>query len=182
MSPRATFALNYALYQMGWLAAVGGATLGLGAVGAAVAALLTAVHLWLARDRSGEAMLVAATLVLGVIVEAGQIFAGTYVALGGTTPSPWPPAWLLALWAQFATTFRFSAAGLFARRWTAALFGALGGPLAFLAGERLGAVTLARPLTASLLSLLVAWALGMAVCAWLVRVLPVSAPAAYRRG
>lgn len=182
MSPRGTFALNYGLYQAGWVAAVGGAAIGVGEAGAAAAALLTAAHLWLARDRAGEALLVAATLLLGLVAEATQIALGTYVTLGGTTPRPWPPLWLIALWAQFATTFRFSAAGLFARPWAAALFGALGGPLAFLAGERLGAVTLARPLTPSLLALLGAWAIGMAVCAWLVRVLPASAPAAYRRG
>jgi Protein of unknown function (DUF2878) len=182
VSPRATVALNYALYQAGWVAAVGGAALGLGTAGAAVAALLTAVHLALARDRRAEAALVAATLVVGLVVESGQIAVGTYATLGGTPPPAWPPPWLLGLWGQFATTFRFSAAGLFARPWAAALFGAIGGPAAFLAGERLGAVTLTRPLTASLIQLVVAWAIGLAVCGWLVRVLPASVPAAYRRG
>lgn len=181
MSARTAVALNYALYQIGWLATVGGAAIGWGGSGAAIAAVLTVVHVWLARDRSGEATLVCATLMLGVVVEVGQIAAGTYVTLGGAGPSAWPPAWLLCLWGQFATTFRFSASGLFARAWAAALFGAFGGPLAFLAGERLGAVTLARPMAPSLLRLLVAWALAMTVCAWLVRLVPARSPSTYRQ-
>lgn len=180
MSPRATVALNYTLYQVGWLAAVGGAAIGYGTAGAAIAALLTLVHLWLARDRAGEIRLAVTVLVLGAAVETTQIGAGTYVTLGGSPPAWWPPAWLLALWAQFATTFRFSAATLLARPWAAATCGALGGPLAFVAGERLGAVTLARPLTPALIALGVAWTLAMAASAVLVRVVPRRGPATYR--
>jgi hypothetical protein len=44
------------------------------------------------------------------------------------------------MWAQFATTFRFSLRTMITRPIPAALFGAAGGPIAFLAGERLGAV------------------------------------------
>ena len=48
------------------------------------------------------------------------------------------------------------------------LFGAVGGPIAFLAGERLGAVVLQVPLLPGLLRLVVAWALALAALAWFV--------------
>jgi hypothetical protein len=51
----------------------------------------------------------------------------------------------------------------------AALFGAVGGPVAFVAGERLGAVTLARPLAPSLLVLGLAWGVALAACAVVAR-------------
>ena len=45
----------------------------------------------------------------------------------------------------------------------AVLFGAAGGPIAFLAGERLGAVTLLPPLAQSLLRLSMSWAIALVV-------------------
>ena len=50
------------------------------------------------------------------------------------------PAWILAMWPLLATTLNVSLRWLKGRYLLAALFGAIGGPLAFLAGERLGAV------------------------------------------
>lgn len=51
----------------------------------------------------------------------------------------------------------------------AALFGAVGGPLAFLAGERLGAITLLPPLRFGLLRLSVSWAIALLVFSVVVR-------------
>jgi hypothetical protein len=80
-----------------------------------------------------------------------------------------PPPWLLAMWAQFATTFRFSLRPVLARPPGAALFGAVGGPLAFVAGERLGAITLLPPLTHGLLRLSISWAVALVVFSAVVR-------------
>ena len=76
----------------------------------------------------------------------GQIAAGRYFTSGTVIDAP-RPLWLLAMRAQFATTFRFSLRTVITRPIRAALFGAAGGPIAFLAGERLGAVTLLPPLS-----------------------------------
>lgn len=168
MSARATFLLNYVAYQVGWLAAIAGAATGHGTAGAALACALTAAHVLLARDRRGEAALVMAALLTGVAVESWQIASGTYRLLEGA-PAAGVPFWLLMLWAQFATTFRFSLARVMTHPPRAMLFGAIGGPLAFLAGERLGAVALQVPLGPGLARLVVAWALALAVLAWLTQ-------------
>lgn len=162
MTAGRTLAVNYAAYQAGWLAAVGGAAVGHGAAGAALAGGLTLMHLALARPRAPDAWLVAAALAVGLGVESWQMSAGTYRLLGGEPPAGLPPLWLLALWAQFATTFRFSLQRVMARPWAAALLGAVGGPLAFLAGERLGAVVLWAPVAGGLVRLVVGW--GAALC------------------
>jgi hypothetical protein len=49
------------------------------------------------------------------------------------------------MWIAFATTLNVSMRWLRGRPELALLFGAVGGPLAFYAGERLGAVTVHRP-------------------------------------
>ncbi|MEP7116934.1 MAG: DUF2878 domain-containing protein [Acidobacteriota bacterium] len=169
MTARATALVNYVLYQAGWFAAVGGAALGHGTVGALIAAALIAGHMTLARDRLEEARLLVITTLTGLAVEAWQLHAGTYVTLGGAPAGQVPPLWLLALWAQFATTFRYSLRRVLARPAASIAFGALGGPIAFIAGARLGAVTLTTPLWPGLLRLAVGWMLALALFAWATR-------------
>jgi hypothetical protein len=166
MNARATYLLNYVAYQLGWLAAILGAAAGYGTAGALIGFTLTAGHVLLARDRRGELTLVAAALACGVLVESWQIASGTYRVLADPGPGVVPPAWLLALWAQFATTFRFSLRRIMTDPRAALVFGALGGPIAFLAGERLGAVVLQVPLGPGLARLVVAWAAALAALAW----------------
>jgi hypothetical protein len=91
-----------------------------------------------------------------------------------------PPPWLLAMWAQFATTFRFSLRSVVTRPVLAVLFGAAGGPIAFLAGERLGAVTLLPPLAQSLLRLSISWAIALVVFSEVVRRIAPERGADYR--
>jgi hypothetical protein len=75
------------------------------------------------------------------------------------------PPWLLALWAQFATTFRYSLRGIMTNPARAALFGFIGGPIAFVAGERLGAITFGQPLWLGLARLAVTWSVALWLCA-----------------
>jgi hypothetical protein len=98
-----------------------------------------------------------------------QIAADTYRFTSGTVTDSLPPPWLLAMWAQFATTFRFSLRSVVTRPVPAVLFGAAGGPIAFLAGERLGAVTLLPPLAYGLLRLSVSWAIALIIFSAVVR-------------
>lgn len=180
MSPPRTRLLNYAAYQIGWLAAVGGAAGGWPTAGAVVSLTLTGAHVVLAREREREAQLVVAALLMGLVVERALIAVGTYRLLAGGPPGAWPPLWLLALWGQFATTWRYSLAAIFSRPWRAALFGAVGGPLAFVAGERVGAVVLWAPVIPTLSGLAVAWSLALAALALTNRVVANGAPGGYR--
>jgi len=131
--------------------------------------LLVGVHVALSVERSLEVRLVVLAAAVGAVVEMGQIAAGTYRFTSGTLTDALPPPWLLAMWGQFATTFRHSARSVITRPVRAALLGAAGGPLAFLAGERLGAVTLLPPLTYGLLRLSVSWAIALLVFSAVVR-------------
>ena len=166
---RHTHLINYALYQLGWFACVLGGASHRPWTGFLIAVALGGVHLTLSLERSLELRLVALATAIGAVVEMVQIAAGTYRVASGTVVDALPPPWLLAMWAQFATTFRFSLRPVIARPIRALLFGAAGGPLAFLAGERLGAVTLLPPLTYGLLRLSISWALALVVISVAVR-------------
>ena len=166
---RHTQLINYALYQIGWFACVLGGAWQRPWTGFLIAVILGGAHLTLSRERSLEVRLVALATAVGAVVEMIQIAAGTYRFTSGTVVDALPPPWLLAMWAQFATTFRFSLRGVITRPLSAALFGAVGGPIAFLAGERLGAVILLPPLTSGLFRLSISWAIALVVFSAIVR-------------
>ena len=173
--------VNYALYQIGWFACVIGAASQRPWTGFLIAMILIGVHLALSVERSLEVRLVVLATAVGAAVEMIQIAAGTYRFTSGTVTDALPPPWLLAMWAQFATTLRFSLRSVVTQTVPAMLLGAAGGPIAFLAGERLGAITLLPPLAYGLLRLGVSWAIALVAFSVVVRRVAPERAAAYRR-
>ncbi|HBO18265.1 MAG TPA: DUF2878 domain-containing protein, partial [Methylophilaceae bacterium] len=67
------------------------------------------------------------------------------------------PIWIFALWGLFASTLNLSLSWLKHYKFLAMLFGLLGGPLAYIAAEKLNAIQLIGPY--ALISLAIGWAL-----------------------
>ena len=76
----------------------------------------------------------------------------------GTLLADTAPYWMVMLWAVFATTLNVSLRWLRARPGLAALFGAIGGPIAYYSGAKLGALELAAA-GAALVAIAIGWAL-----------------------
>ena len=142
--------LNIVLFQLGWFACVLGAVNGYAREGAIAAALIVALHIARAPRPKHEAMLALAAALLGLVFESALVWAGWVRVKEGIY-------WLVALWALFATTLNESLRMLQTRPWIAALFGAVGGPLAYYAGARMGALDFVQP-AAMLAALAVGWA------------------------
>jgi hypothetical protein len=166
---RHTHLVNYALYQVGWFACVLGGAWQRPWSGFWLAVIMLGAHFTLSHERALEGRLVLLVTAVGAIVEMLQIATGTYRFTSGTVVDALPPPWLLAMWAQFATTFRFSLHPVLARPMRAVGFGAVGGPIAFLAGERLGAITLLPPLGWGLVRLSISWAIALVIFSAVVR-------------
>lgn len=175
-----TTALNYAIYQAGWFACILGAAWRYEDAGVSIAVGLVAVHLWLSRERGVELRLMASALGVGVLVESVQVAASTYDAASSVFPPGTPPAWLLVLWTQFATTFRYSLNGILRRPLRAALFGAIGGPLAFFAADRLDALALLPPVGTGLGRVSLLWTAALLLFSWLTRRSPSDEAPVYR--
>ena len=159
--------LNYALYQIGWIAAVVGAGQGHPWLGMGVALTLLVGHLVLARRRRAELRLVVAAGLMGLAIDSTQAAAGLLSFPSGVVVSWLCPPWIVVMWMQFASTFRFSLRWLVGRPLRALIFGAVGGPLAYVIGERLGAVELGSPRVVSLLVLSLAWTVAVPSLMWL---------------
>ncbi|MGB8714024.1 MAG: DUF2878 domain-containing protein [Onishia taeanensis] len=143
--------VNILAFQAGWFACV----LGGSAIGAGVAAMILAAHLyWLGQPR--EWRLLAAFATLGLIIDGSFVLLGGFdfaanaggdAPLAGAGAGPWGalplPLWLWLLWPLFATLPLHSLSWLWRRPWLAALGGATSGPLSYLAGARLSGVELA---------------------------------------
>ncbi len=156
--------LNVVLMQTAWFACVLGAARGNFVIGPAAVGFMTALHLGLlSRDRRREGLFIAAAAFFGFLLETSLTAAGGHMPNRGYLPSPLGPLWMTALWANFATLLDHSLAWLRGRPFLAVLAGAAGGPAAYLAGERLGAVVISG--SYGILLLAAAWGVAMPLLA-----------------
>ena len=147
-------------YLACWWAAILGAANGHAWAGPAVALPYLFVHLkWIDPSPAAGRRVVWGT-VAGCLVEQGNRMLGVTAYAGDPV---FAPAWMVGLWAAFAATSGVSMAWLRGKVVLAAILGAVAGPLTFMAGERLGALTLG-PWAAAALA--VEWAVATA---WLAR-------------
>lgn len=163
------FWLTFAGYEAVWFAAVIGAGHELAWPGVAATLLFVVRRLGVSRYRAVEARLLGVALLLGLLFDAGLAWAGVaqYAA-----PWPWPqaPAWLTALWLAFALTIVPLFGYLHERPGLAALFGAVGGPLAYLgAAHGWHAVALVPPTWRALLGLAIGWGIALPLLCGLAR-------------
>lgn len=148
--------INVVLFQGAWFAAVLGAARGMFWLGPLVMIPTLAVHLVLQEDRQGELKLLLAAGLLGFIFDTAFVAVGVFTPLQHFFPRPFSPPWMICLWLNFAATLNVSMAWLRGRYILALLFGAIGGPLAYYSGARLGA-TEALPTTFGMLLLAIGW-------------------------
>ncbi|WP_115718710.1 DUF2878 domain-containing protein [Gallaecimonas mangrovi] len=141
--------LNLVFYQLAWLAAV------VLQSPWPVLALL-ALHLYLTPLKKADGKLMLLFMAAGVVVDGSLGLLGLFEFAVGPL---FIPLWLVALWAALAMLPNHSLAWLKGRLWLNAVFGAIGGPLAYWAGVRLGAAQFGWPLWLSLLTLAAVWAL-----------------------
>jgi len=134
---------NFLAYQVAWFAVILGAAHDYAWAGAVVALVVAAVHLS-RRPAPLEFKLIGAAVILGLIVDTTLVVTGQ-VHFDDNGILPVAPYWMLSLWIVFATTLNHSLRWLMNRPVAAALAGAVGGPLAYLAGTKLGALTIATP-------------------------------------
>lgn len=160
-----TLLANLIGYQLVWLLVVWSAGASRPIVGIGAAATFVVAQLVASRTRRSDVLLVLVALIGGVIVDGLLARTGwvRYAANDGVLVAP---TWILALWAAFAMTLNHSLHWLLGRPGVAALFGGIGGPLAYLAASRgFGAVSLEPPLWLSIGSVGAGWALALACLA-----------------
>ena len=158
--------INFVLFQLGWMACVWGGAHGMPWLGAACTLPILAWHLRQALLPGQEIKLLLSAMVIGGLSDQVILLSG----LVSYPPSAWPagllPIWMLCLWLLFASTLNVSLRWLRASMPLAAVFGLIGGPMAYWAASRLGAITLSSGYVPWLV-LALAWACLTPLLLWL---------------
>lgn len=160
MNPASRNLLNFVAFQLAWFACVLGGAHDRVAAGTMAVAAVVGLHLALAPRPGPEARLVATVTAIGLAWDSLIVSLGLMSYPTGTFAAGVAPLWILAMWALFATTLKLSMSWLKGRPWLAAAFGAVGGPLAYVAGRKLGGVEMNEPALALLVQGL-GWAVMM---------------------
>lgn len=135
-----TVVINALLFQALWFACVvGGANLLMWP--AIIAGAVMAIwQLHPKRRHHNDISVVLAALILGLLVDSSWTIFGLMEFAGPRPMQPLAPGWILIMWMGFALTVNHSMAWLANHPVLPGLMGLIGGPLAYFAGLRLGAV------------------------------------------
>lgn len=134
--------LNFILFQVSWFACVLGAANSLPWLGVLVTLMVVFWHLFQAKMMRPEIILMLTVLVIGGLFDQALLLTGLLDYAHHGWNSALVPVWILALWLAFASVLNVSLRWMREKYLLGVLFGAVGGPLAYLGAEKLGAVTL----------------------------------------
>lgn len=152
---------NLIVFQCGWFACVLAAAHDYPWLGTAAAMLIVGWHLYrLPRPATGLALILLCGL-LGLVLDSLPVALGLLHYHSGMLISDLAPNWIIAMWLLFATLPNISLRWLRGHMALAAGLGAVGGPLAYYAGIRLGAASFTEPAWQALLLLAANWAIAM---------------------
>ncbi len=152
--------VNLAGFQLGWFACVLGAAHGMPWLGPLFALPVLLHHLRAAAAPGAEALLLLVAAFVGLAIDSGLVATGRLAFAEGVLLPGLAPYWMATLWLLFASTFNVSLRWLRQRPLLAAVLGAVGGPLAYWAGDGLGAAKILEPAAATHLAVAVAYAVA----------------------
>jgi len=161
-------AFNFVLFQLGWFSCVLGAANGVAWLGPVVVLAVVIIHLVLSLRPGPELKLVLSAMGLGLVTDSLLLASGWLSYPGSSLIGSLAPYWIVAMWGLFATTLNVSMRWLAGRYGLAVLLGAIGGPLSYYGGQKLGAMVFLAPVPA-LAALALAWAIAMPLLVWLAR-------------
>ena len=170
---------NFALFQLGWFAAVMTASEGYMWLGPLLIGAIVALHLAVLvrpEKRGHELRYILAVGVVGAIADSGlsQLGLTIYPNSEAAWTIPSAPPWIVSLWILFAILPHHSLSWLQGRAWLAATLGAVGGPLSYCAGLGFGVVGLGEQPLWTLGALALEYALAMPLLLRFARVAPSS--------
>ena len=156
------FIINIAAFKLGWLSSVIGGAQQLPWLGPVVVLVAIGIHLTRAHRPSSELMLIVSCGLIGLFFDSAIVAAGWVTFPSGMFSDALAPYWIVTMWMLFATTINLSMRWMRGRPWLAAVFGFVGGPMAYYAGHKIGGIVFVNDV-AALAMLAIGWAVIMPV-------------------
>ena len=129
-----TLLINLAGFKLVWFFSLLGAGTGKPWLGAALLGVFMALHFAVSASRRVDLLLVAAAVMTGAVLDTIFARTGTLIYAEHLPWTGFAPFWILVMWANFALTLNMACRWLHGRYILAAAVGAIGGPVAYLAG------------------------------------------------
>jgi len=152
--------INVAAYQCAWFACVVGTARQLPAFALVVALAALLLHLSQAKAPRREAALLGIAALVGALFESVLVASGWVRVPGAALLDGSVPFLMVVLWSVFATTLNVSLRSLRHRYVLCAVLAAVGAPMAYYAGSRMGAIQWVEMLPALAL-ISIGWAVLM---------------------
>ena len=134
--------INFVLFQLIWFVCILGAAINETHAAVAVSLTIILFHFYLTKDKKNELKIVIIASIIGFLFDGFLLKSELVLYANHGWSYSITPLWIIILWMGFAITINSSLSWLKKKLNLSILFGAIGGPLAYLAGEKLGAVTL----------------------------------------
>jgi len=160
------FLVNVVAFQIGWFSSVIGGAQQMPWLGPVAVLIALAIHLRAARKPFEEVLLVLSCALIGAAFDSILVAAGWVTYKAGLFSNYLAPYWIIAMWMLFATTLNVSMRWLRGRPGLAAIFGFIGGPTTYIAGQKLGGIVFNNE-PAALLALAFGWAVIMPILMWM---------------
>ena len=133
--------VNFILFQIGWFACVISAARQLEWLALLSIGICIAIHLSIVKDRMSELQIILTAGLMGLIIDSTLISLGVFIPEFSIGVGGIAPLWLVGMWMLFGITINHSLRWLNQRYFIAAVMGFVFAPVAYLAGQRLGALT-----------------------------------------
>lgn len=152
--------INIAAFKLGWLSSVFGGAQQLPWLGPLVVLIAVAIHLVRAQRPGSEFLLIVSCGLIGAVFDSALVAAGWVTFPSGMISESMAPYWIVTMWMLFGTTINLSMRWMRGRALLASAFGFVGGPLAYIAGHKIGGIEFVDQ-TAAVAMLAVGWAVIM---------------------
>lgn len=159
-------AFNVLGFQLGWFACVLSAAHLHSWIGLMIGLGVVTWHVVQAQQSKLELLLIAIVTIFGGLFDQSLLSSGLIAFPQENWPPALLPAWMAMLWMLFTTTLNIGLRWMRNRYWIAIVFGLIGGPMAYIGGQKLGAMNFVQP-TALLVCVGIGWAIFMPSLLWL---------------
>jgi hypothetical protein len=152
--------INVAAFKLGWLSSVFGGAQQLPWLGPVVVLIVIGLHLARAQRPGSELLLILSCGLIGAVFDSALVAAGWVTFPSGMFSDMMAPYWIVTMWMLFGTTINMSMRWMRGRPLLASAFGFVGGPLAYIAGHKIGGIVFVDQ-TAAIAMLAIGWAVIM---------------------
>ena len=152
--------INVAAFKLGWISSVVGGAQQIPWLGPLVVFAAVALHLARAQRPSSEFVLILSCGLIGAVFDSALVAAGWVTFPSGMFSEAMAPYWIVTMWMLFGTTINLSMRWMRGRPLLASAFGLVGGPLAYVAGHKIGGIVFVDQ-AAAIAMLAVGWAIIM---------------------